>query len=155
MVMPKKHFTLKVQVKWQQKIIRHDKWVLHTRSTHHHSVVKFAKRQLKWTTAELRESLSVLQAVSYSGRYLQSSSICWDCWDRVAICESSLGTGHAIWNINTGNTFYGGLQFTITTWNNSGGNRYADRADHATREQQIIIASNLSLSNWPVCGASY
>jgi Transglycosylase-like domain len=76
--------------------------------------------------------------------------ICWSCWDRVASCESG-----GNWSINTGNGFYGGLQFTYGTWLAAGGGRFAARADYATREQQIIIASTLSLSNWPVCGAYY
>jgi hypothetical protein len=71
-------------------------------------------------------------------------------WDRVAECESG-----GDWHINTGNGFYGGLQFTIQTWLAAGGGRYASRADLATREQQIAVASRLSLSNWPVCGARF
>lgn len=78
------------------------------------------------------------------------AGICWACWDRVASCESGQH-----WNDNTGNGFYGGLQFTISTWLRAGGGRYAPRADYATRVQQIIIASKLALSNWPVCGARY
>ena len=69
-------------------------------------------------------------------------------WDRIAACESG-----GNWSINTGNGYYGGLQFTQQTWVGAGGTKYAPRADLATREQQIAIASNLALSNWPVCGA--
>jgi hypothetical protein len=71
-------------------------------------------------------------------------------WDRVAECESG-----GSWSTNTGNGFYGGLQFTSSTWLAAGGGRYASRADYATREQQIAIASTLALSNWPVCGARF
>ena len=145
---PSKSLTQQEIIKWQRKIIRHDKWVIRTRTSHFSSTVKFAKNQLKWTTRQLRLSLVRLSAASHSG--FSSSGICWDCWDRVADCES-----HRNWHTNTGNGFYGGLQFTVETWNNSGGNRFADRADYATREQQIMIASKLSLSNWPVCGARY
>lgn len=69
-------------------------------------------------------------------------------WDRIAACESG-----GNWSINTGNGYYGGLQFTIQTWLGAGGGKYAPRADLATREQQIAIASKLALSNWPVCGS--
>jgi len=69
-------------------------------------------------------------------------------WDAIAACESG-----GNWSINTGNGYYGGLQFAQTTWEGSGGLRYASRADLATRADQIAIASTLSLSNWPVCGA--
>lgn len=69
-------------------------------------------------------------------------------WDRIAACESG-----GNWAINTGNGYYGGLQFTQATWAGAGGLKYAPRADLATRDQQIAIASKLALSNWPVCGA--
>jgi len=69
-------------------------------------------------------------------------------WDAIANCESS-----GDWAINTGNGYYGGLQFAQATWISAGGLRYASRADLATREEQIAVASHLSLSNWPVCGA--
>lgn len=69
-------------------------------------------------------------------------------WDAIAKCESGNN-----WHINTGNGYYGGLQFTRQTWLSAGGGKYASRADLASRSEQIAIASKLSLSNWPVCGA--
>jgi hypothetical protein len=69
-------------------------------------------------------------------------------WDRIAQCESG-----GDWAINTGNGYFGGLQFTTQTWLGAGGGAYAPRADLATREEQIAVASGLSLSNWPVCGS--
>ncbi len=71
-------------------------------------------------------------------------------WDRVAECESG-----GNWSTNTGNGFTGGLQFMTSTWLANGGGQYAPAAYLATREQQIEIASRLSLSAWPVCGARY
>jgi LysM repeat protein len=68
-------------------------------------------------------------------------------WDRIAACESG-----GNWAINTGNGYYGGLQFTQATWAGAGGLAYAPRADLATPAQQIAIASKLSIGNWPVCG---
>ena len=68
-------------------------------------------------------------------------------WDRVAACEG----GHHGWHANTGNGFYGGLQFLTSTWLAYGGGKYAPRADLATREQQIAIASTMSASHWPNC----
>lgn len=67
-------------------------------------------------------------------------------WDAIAQCESG-----GNWHINTGNGYYGGLQFTRGTWLGAGGGKYASRADLASRSEQIDIASTLSLSNWPVC----
>ncbi len=75
---------------------------------------------------------------------------CTACWDRVAYCES---TGR--WNIATGNGFYGGLQFTASSWRAYGGLRYASMPHYATRLQQIAVASTMSLGNWPVCGSRY
>jgi resuscitation-promoting factor RpfB len=73
-------------------------------------------------------------------------------WDAVARCESSNN-----WAINTGNGFYGGVQFDQNTWEASGGLRYAPRADLATREEQIAIAEvtqkRQGWGAWPVCGA--
>ncbi len=71
-------------------------------------------------------------------------------WDAIAYCESTNR-----WNCNTGNGFYGGLQFTQSTWEEFGGLRYAPRADLAYREQQIIVAERTldvqGLGAWPVC----
>ncbi|MER5867172.1 transglycosylase family protein [Kitasatospora sp. NPDC002040] len=71
-------------------------------------------------------------------------------WDKVAQCES---TGD--WSINTGNGFYGGLQFTSSTWAEFGGTQYAAQANQATKGQQISIAEKVLASQgpgaWPVC----
>ncbi|MFG2964690.1 MULTISPECIES: transglycosylase family protein [unclassified Streptomyces] len=71
-------------------------------------------------------------------------------WDKVAACESS-----GDWHINTGNGYYGGLQFTQSTWEAFGGTRYAPRADLATKDQQIAVAEKVldgqGPGAWPVC----
>ncbi len=71
-------------------------------------------------------------------------------WDAIARCESTNN-----WSINTGNGYYGGLQFDIGTWLSNGGGQYAPRADLATREQQIAVAettyASRGLSPW-ACG---
>ncbi|MFE6288313.1 transglycosylase family protein [Streptomyces sp. NPDC057877] len=71
-------------------------------------------------------------------------------WDKVAACESS-----SDWDINTGNGYYGGLQFTQSTWEAFGGTRYAPRADLATKDQQIAVAEKVldgqGPGAWPVC----
>jgi nucleoid-associated protein YgaU len=71
-------------------------------------------------------------------------------WDRIAQCESS-----GDWHINTGNSYYGGLQFWQPTWVLFGGLKYADRADLATPEQQIAVAEAVlkvqGWDAWPVC----
>ena len=62
-------------------------------------------------------------------------------WDGIAQCESGQN-----WHINTGNGYYGGLQFSYSTWLSNGGGKYAKRADLATKEQQIDIANKLYAS---------
>ena len=73
-------------------------------------------------------------------------------WDTVAACESG-----GNWAINSGNGFYGGLQFTTSTWQAYGGGAYASRADLASREAQIAVAQRTLAGQgpgaWPVCGA--
>jgi uncharacterized protein YabE (DUF348 family) len=74
-------------------------------------------------------------------------------WDAVAACESG-----GNWHINTGNGYYGGLQFNESTWLSNGGGAYASRPDLASRDQQIAVADRLyaarGSSPWPVCGAN-
>ncbi|MFD4409391.1 transglycosylase family protein [Streptomyces sp. NPDC058476] len=71
-------------------------------------------------------------------------------WNKVAACESS-----GDWSINTGNGYYGGLQFTQSTWEAYGGKVYAQRADQATKDQQIAVAEKVLKGQgpgaWPVC----
>ncbi|MFG3497561.1 transglycosylase family protein [Streptomyces sp. NPDC047928] len=73
-----------------------------------------------------------------------------DVWEKVAACESSNK-----WKTNTGNGYYGGLQFSQSTWQAYGGTRYAPRADLATRDQQIAIAEKVLKGQgpraWPTC----
>ncbi|AHK29498.1 resuscitation-promoting factor RpfB [Rhodococcus opacus PD630] len=71
-------------------------------------------------------------------------------WDALAQCEA---TGN--WAINTGNGFFGGVQFDQNTWERQGGLKYAPRADLATREEQIAVASKTQKTQgwgaWPSC----
>lgn len=73
-------------------------------------------------------------------------------WDTIAACESS-----GNWAINTGNGYYGGLQFSSSTWLGFGGGAYAPTANLASRDQQIQIAEKVLASQgwgaWPACSA--
>ncbi|MFJ2671485.1 peptidoglycan DD-metalloendopeptidase family protein [Streptomyces sp. NPDC088551] len=73
-----------------------------------------------------------------------------DVWEKVAACES---TGN--WQVNTDNGYYGGLQFTQSTWEAYGGGSYAPRADLATKDQQIAVAEKVLKGQgpgaWPAC----
>src|SRR3954470_14409355 len=72
-------------------------------------------------------------------------------WSGVAQCESG-----GNWSINTGNGYYGGLQFSSSTWLAYGGGDYAPRADLATPAEQIAVAEKVlagqGIGAWPVCG---
>ena len=72
-------------------------------------------------------------------------------WSGVAHCESG-----GNWSINTGNGYYGGLQFSASTWSAYGGTGYAPRADLASAAQQIAVAEKVLDSQgpgaWPTCG---
>ena len=69
-------------------------------------------------------------------------------WDRIAQCESGNN-----WSTNTGNGYYGGLQFSQSTWQANGGSGHAHQA---SREEQIRVAENVlrtqGLGAWGVCG---
>jgi hypothetical protein len=72
-------------------------------------------------------------------------------WDRVAACESG-----GNWSINTGNGYYGGLQFSLGTWQAYGG---TGNPAQNSKAQQIRIAENVrtqsGLGHWPVCGSRF
>ncbi len=71
-------------------------------------------------------------------------------WDSIAGCEAG-----GNWAINTGNGYYGGVQFDQGTWERNGGLRFASRADLASREEQITVAEvtreRQGWGAWPVC----
>jgi uncharacterized protein YabE (DUF348 family) len=74
-------------------------------------------------------------------------------WDRLAKCEA---TGN--WAINSGNGYFGGLQFNKSTWLSNGGGQYAPLPHQASREQQIAIATKVrdargGYSAWPACSS--
>jgi LysM repeat protein len=72
-------------------------------------------------------------------------------WDKVAKCESG-----GRWHIHTGNGFYGGLQFSSSTWKAHGGKKYASKAHKASKAEQIAIARRVLATQgrraWPHCG---
>ncbi|MBO0518012.1 LysM peptidoglycan-binding domain-containing protein, partial [Streptomyces beijiangensis] len=75
-------------------------------------------------------------------------------WSCLAECESS-----GRWHVNTGNSYYGGLQFWQPTWEQYGGLKYAPRADLATRAEQIAVAKRVLADQgwdaWPDCSRKY
>ncbi|MGH3424936.1 MAG: transglycosylase family protein [Nocardioidaceae bacterium] len=73
-------------------------------------------------------------------------------WNNLAQCESG-----GDWHINTGNGYYGGVQFSDQTWDAYGGGKYASHADQASRSQQIAIAEKVldqqGWGAWPACSS--
>ena len=71
-------------------------------------------------------------------------------WDDLARCESG-----GNWAINTGNGYYGGLQFSYDTWHGYDGGEFAEYPHQATREEQIVVAERLHAARgfqpWPAC----
>ncbi|MBA3524621.1 MAG: transglycosylase family protein [Geodermatophilaceae bacterium] len=74
-------------------------------------------------------------------------------WESMAVCESG-----GNWSINTGNGYYGGLQFSTGTWNAFGGGEFASRADLATPQEQMVVANRTLAEQgwgaWPSCSQS-
>ncbi len=74
-------------------------------------------------------------------------------WSAIAACESG-----GNWSADTGNGFYGGLQFTEGTWLGYGGGQYASSANQASAADQIAVADRVlagqGIGAWPVCGAN-
>ncbi|MEV8587466.1 transglycosylase family protein [Streptomyces sp. NPDC051180] len=107
---------------------------------------------LRETSAALLEASDALRGAASVPAYACAADQ-WP-WGCVAECESS-----GRWNTNTGNGFYGGLQFWQPTWVEHGGLRFAPRADLATRQQQITVAQEVLRTQgwgaWPVCSKRY
>ncbi len=93
--------------------------------------------------AAARAAAPQLPAVRYDGDTV---------WDALARCESG-----GNWAINTGNGYYGGLQFSVGTWQGNGGSAYAQYPHQATRAEQIAVAERLRAARgyapWPACRA--
>lgn len=108
------------------------------------------------------------KAVEYTGRELRETRERirlkreWDAgpssgmWYEIAVCES--GHRPPLWDISTGNGFYGGLQFDYGTWHEAQRNlgvRWTEYAHLASPGQQVRAAQTLPLSRWPVCARRY
>jgi hypothetical protein len=94
-----------------------------------------------YATAAPRPAAAAPRVVTYDGDTV---------WDDLAQCESG-----GNWAINTGNGYYGGLQFSYDTWHGYGGGDFAQYPHEATREEQIIVAERLHAARgfqpWPAC----
>jgi cell wall-associated NlpC family hydrolase len=121
----------------------------------------------KISQAQIGDRRRIERAVRFAGKILAPSAVLGtgvalavgegtasaasvSTWDKVAACESG-----GNWSINTGNGYYGGLQFSASTWRAYGGTAYASRADQATKAQQIRVAEKVLKGQgpgaWPTC----
>ncbi|MFH8805210.1 transglycosylase family protein [Streptomyces sp. NPDC017936] len=107
-------------------------------------------RSMSVSGAAILGSTGAVVTLLSTGTPAQAASL--ETWDKVAKCESG-----GNWSINTGNGYYGGLQFSASTWAAYGGRSFASRADLATKAQQITVAERVLAGQgpgaWPVCGA--
>ena len=109
----------------------------------------------KTTSAGKRALAGTAAAAALAGVVAPQATAAPDSdWDKLAQCESG-----GNWAINTGNGYYGGLQFSASTWRAYGGGQFAPYAHQATREQQIIVAERTLAAQgwgaWPACSARY
>jgi resuscitation-promoting factor RpfB len=107
------------------------------------------KEPVKPTPPRPSSSESATSNKSSSSSGSRTSTPSDSVWDRLAECESG-----GNWSINTGNGFYGGLQFTLSTWRAYGG---TGMPHEATREEQIAVAKRVQADQgwgaWPACTA--
>ncbi|HEV2635297.1 MAG TPA: transglycosylase family protein [Actinocrinis sp.] len=119
--------------------------------------LSFRRTSMSTRTSSYTRRIAATAAIAGAGIALpllaagSASAASSSTWDAVASCESG-----GDWSINTGNGFYGGLQFTESTWLAYGGGQYAQYANDATEGQQITVAEAVLASQgvgaWPVCG---
>ncbi|MGP3988738.1 transglycosylase family protein [Streptomyces sp. 3N207] len=106
------------------------------------------RRTAVLTGAGLAAPLALLAATAPTASAASNDGV----WDRIAQCESG-----GNWQTNTGNGYYGGLQFSSSTWRAYGGGAYAPTADKAGKEQQIAVATKVQQAQgwgaWPNCSA--
>ncbi|MGH3318744.1 MAG: transglycosylase family protein [Streptosporangiaceae bacterium] len=107
-----------------------------------------AKKALAVTATGATMSIGAFGAIA--GAAAPASAATTNDWYQLAQCESG-----GNWHINTGNGYYGGLQFSQSTWEAYGGTQYASRADLASASQQIAVANQVLQAQgwgaWPSC----
>lgn len=125
-----------------------------------HKEEKLKKRPLNETVAQPKTTQpSTVQRTSSARTYTPSaqspqpapapSNYSGDVWDRLAACESG-----GNWSINTGNGYYGGLQFSLATWQSVGGNGYPHQNSKAEQiKRGKILQARSGWGQWPACSA--
>lgn len=113
---------------------------------------KLASRPMVGATIASTAPVKTNYAKTYSYRpvvYKASSKINGGVWDKLAACESG-----GNWATNTGNGYYGGLQFTVGTWHSVGGTGYPNQASKAEQIARAkILQARSGWGQWPACTA--
>ncbi len=122
----------KSMMKGHTKLVRHGRTGKITRTTVTTTVNGDATKKV--TTKVNRHARSKIVKVGTSRLNLAR----WKKWNKIARCESG-----GRWHINTGNGYYGGLQFNRATWRSAGGGRFASYPHRATKREQIHVANRL------------
>ena len=116
---------------------------------HNGKIVKRVKIKSRLLSKPKSEVILVGTKKTTTSKSSGSSTPSGSVWDKLAKCESG-----GNWSINTGNGYYGGLQFSLSTWRAYGG---SGLPSNASREQQIAIAKKLQADAgwgaWPACSA--
>jgi resuscitation-promoting factor RpfA len=112
----------------------------------HHPAQNRSPLHTRIAVAAVAASATLIAGVSLAAPAQAAGAV----WDAVAACESG-----GNWAISTGNGYYGGLQFSSSTWNAYGGARYAATANRASKSAQIATAQRVLAAQgpgaWPVC----
>jgi murein L,D-transpeptidase YcbB/YkuD len=112
----------------------------------HRAAQRHSQLRSRITGVAIATSATVVTGISLGVPAQATGSV----WDAVAACESG-----GNWAIATGNGYYGGLQFSSSTWNAYGGTRYASTANRASKSAQIATAQRVLAAQgpgaWPVC----
>jgi resuscitation-promoting factor RpfB len=116
---------------------------------HNGEIVDRTKIESKLIKKPVTEVILVGTKTTTAKKSSGSSTPSGSVWDKIAECESG-----GDWSINTGNGYYGGLQFSLSTWRAYGGSGYPHKA---SREEQIRIAKKVQAADgwgaWPACTA--
>ncbi len=130
-------YTTRTNILYRHRSAAFWAWRYRTRTRQYQDAVRYARK------------LERIVRQHHTGHGAASTSTGYGVWDRLADCESG-----GDWAANTGNGFYGGLQFVLSTWAANGG---AGMPNQASREQQISVAERVLASQgwgaWPACSA--
>lgn len=106
-------------------------------------------KETKSDKRQNRNNYTPKKQSSYQPEPAPASAVSGGVWDRLAACESG-----GNWSINTGNGYYGGVQFSLATWRSVGGSGYPHQASKAEQIKRAqILQARSGWGQWPACTA--